>query len=219
MHSAAGVVVSNRGGFQSFPDVFRNDRDCNARDRRALRALHVVVSSAMDVLRANGCATIPEHGSPSAFDDDAEADDWRAGGLYQLDGWVNVNRATDRNVLHQHHPERWSGVYFVSAGDAPTCARSDEPRCGHLIFRGGPVKHRPGGEHEHANWSTHSFWSAPPVPGTLWIFAGTIPHGVMSSATGDALSRDAAEHAVHAAGARVSIAWNYSTARPVPCNG
>lgn len=230
LRSDAGVRVSNRGGYQSYHDVFLS---CAPSD--PMYTLHALASAAMDTLVTHGCATLPDSARCDEADEGSEwRPEWRPGGLYPIDGWVNVNRASDHNVLHQHHPQRWSAVYFVSAGSAPSSraeddhadyddgdgddlSDDDEDLSGHLIFRGGPVKHRPGGPRASAQWSTHSYFAVPPVPGTLWVFAGTIPHGVMArKAPGTSAAAERPEAPRQQP--RISIALNYSTARPVPCH-
>ena len=139
--------------------------------------------------------------------------------------WLNVNRPSDLNFLHVHEAGRWSGVYFVAAGEAP--APTAPPSAGHLLFRGGP---RRGGDIEEAETpASHTYFAVPPTPGTLWIFPGTVPHCVLPVRPGEgqeerraaqtgAAMPDGADASARppAAGARMSIAVNFDDRAPDP---
>jgi hypothetical protein len=126
----------------------------------------------------------PQHGAqtePQHLLDDQSAVPfawpWRTGRpplaepllLREACAWFNVNRASDSNLLHVHHPARWSAVYFVSAG--PVEGPRHAP-AGHLVFRGGrkPSSGRGG--------SSNTYFAVPPEPGCLWLFPGSMPHCV-----------------------------------------
>ena len=171
LNSDAGMRVSNRGGYQSYHDLFLwqgSSAGC--------RVLQTIVSAAMDILRSMSCANFVS--ADSCRDEDEPPWDevlWRPGSLYMIDAWVNVNRPEHHNVLHTHHAERWSAVYFVCQGEP---REQDDDCSGQLILRGGPAKmRRSGGKVE---WSSHTFLAVPPVPGTLWLFPGGIPHAVVT---------------------------------------
>ena len=90
MKSDASMRVSNRGGYQSFPNMFIAGSQENVEEhRRACRALHLVVSAAMDEMRAGAHASFP------GCSNDADAipgSSHRGLGLYPADAWINVNR-------------------------------------------------------------------------------------------------------------------------------
>ena len=223
IRSDASMRVSNRGGYQSYPNMFIAAAEAvEPEHRRACRALHLIVSAAMDELCACGCASFPgvvdDHPTRTSKSSKSLAEQRRQQ-LYPADAWINVNRPGHHNVLHQHHPERWSAVYFVNEGAATSNSCRDGQLgghdsmpsasgdySGHLIFRGGPSKVRPDGADAPAVWSSHSFFAVPPSPGNLWIFSGQIPHGVCQQRLAGLPGEDSP--------ARVSIALNYSTAKP-----
>lgn len=218
--SDAAYQLSNRGGFQSYPDIF--DANPNVSDddveelvgRSAARLLHGIASRAVDAI--NGC--------------DAPA---KLKGAY---GWLNINRPGHFNVLHTHPKNRWSAVYYVDSGDPQLMTRreltavSDEhdAACGsdvasHLIFRGGSTNGQ----------GSRSYLVLPPVPATLCLFPGSVPHCVMDSALragpevrserGGQASAGRPEGAVDETGMeiqrgrhRVSIAMNFRDAAPPP---
>ena len=141
--------------------------------------LHRIISAAVDEL-ANESAEPP----PLA--------DLHAGFA-----WINVNRQTDdKNLCHIHCPGRLSAVYFVSSGDFDAQVAAAGDLSSHLILRGGP-KSAPSD-------AMQTYLPIPPTPGTLWLFAGSVPHCVMPS-DADAPSLP-----------RVSVAVNLQAAAPPP---
>lgn len=156
--AAESVSRSNAGGYQS--DAFMLDADSEPSDTsRAARQMHAVLrmvqeaaSAAVGEIRGGG-ATSQRTGAMSGRTQLASA--------Y---AWVNVNRASDWNLIHIHEPTKLSAVYFVSPGGV---SPKDSPD-GHLIFRGGRATRA----------ASHSFLAVPPEPGTLYVFPGSLPHCV-----------------------------------------
>jgi hypothetical protein len=224
--SDAGVSKTNWGGFQSYPDLFERHEDATVHQAlEPCRQLHVIASHAMDEL------------GPEQYLDDLVRPN--VGELHPAYAWVNVNRSRDYNFMHVHETGRWSAVFFVSAGDTDPQSLQQPPggemTNGHLIFRGGRKRSR-GGE---ASGFSHTYMAVAPVPGSLWLFPGTIPHAVMDVMgrmldfeTGNGISavrshqppnkpcdRRDSEAQRHGA-ARISIAINYSeAAAPFPIVG
>lgn len=216
--SDAGYHLSNRGGYQSFPDVFdaralvaEGDSD-EARGRQHARLLHIIASRAIDEL--NGRT--------------------KPGKLQSATAWLNVNRPRCFNVLHTHPQKRWSAVYYVASGEpAPTRRETAAPSsaavrtsgcaedavAGHLVFRCGSTLRRPSDDeskaaaaaaHSPAHDSHHTYFAVPPIPGTLCLFPGSMPHCVMSAAdtgTGTGAMDPSTS-------SRISIAINFRDAAP-----
>eukprot|EP00966_Prymnesium_polylepis_P019009 438205-Prymnesium_polylepis.1 len=205
LNSHAGVFVSNRGGYQSFPDTLRQGGP-------GCSVLLAIMSAAMDVLRSMSCATF-DAADPCGCDGDEPpwaSQPWRPGGLYSVDAWANVNRSGHYNVLHQHGAEQWSAVYFVCEGLKNV---RDEDCSGRLVFRGGPAKMRRGGG--AVEWSSHTFLAVPPVPGMLWLFPGKIPHAVMPAPPVFHESEsNTMREASSAPCPRISVAANFWEAKP-----
>ena len=111
------------------------------------------------------------------------------------DAWVNVNRGNDLNFTDIHEPGLWSGVYFVQASGYGAGALH---LSGHLVFRGGRKPYKPT--------TSHTYMAVAPIPGTLWLFNGSIPHCVFSQA--EACSTASANLQ---APARISIAINFES--------
>jgi len=161
----------------------------------------------------------------------------RSNSLHSLTAWLNVNRGMDYNVMHTHPSRRWSGVYYVSQGDAPTASAATagaatagaatasqptdegvpttvkatgksaswegEGTRGHLVFRAGPVQRS---AEAAAPQASHSYFSVPPVPGTLLLFPGGLPHTVMGR-------RQSLRPAGGDDGATLDAKWLRATAR------
>lgn len=125
--------------------------------------------------------------------------------LHPACAWANVNRATDHNLLHVHHPQRWSAVYFVRAGGAD----DEPPPSGHLVFRGG--RQATSGR----TTCSHTYLAVPPIPGSLWLFPGAVPHCVFAfGATATAVRGDRPTSEL--LDARISVAINLDVALPPP---
>lgn len=218
--SDVGYQLSNRGGFQSYPDIFDPNPKVSDDDveelvgRSAARLLHGIASRAVDAI--NGCDT------PAKLK-----------GAY---GWLNINRPGHFNALHTHPKNRWSAVYYVDSGEPQLMTRREltaasdkhDAACGsdvasHLIFRGGST----------SGQGSRSYLALPPVPATLCLFPGSVPHCVMDSALragpevrserGQVSARRRADDAVDETGVdiqrgrhRVSIAMNFRDAAPPP---
>ena len=188
-----GVHKSNVGGYQSTADLFFMLGCDDAERLSTCRELHALVSAAVDELRgATGDSEAREEAPTATEEDDGDDADglpnllddesaepfgawpWRLGKpptsspllLHPACAWLNVNRRSDSNTVHIHHPQRWSAVYFVASGPG---ASSPPPPAGHLILRGG---------RQSKGSASHTYLAVPPTPGTLWFFGGSIPHCV-----------------------------------------
>ena len=136
--------------------------------------------------------------------------------------WLNVNKAADSNLMHVHHPDRFSAVYFVSHGGALLEGRR-RPE-GHLCFRGGARSSA------RRCRGSHTYFAVPPEPGTLWVFPGSMPHCVLpfGARSGDGGSQsagpcggkiqDGASSADDGLASRVSVAINLERACPRPAH-
>lgn len=176
--SEAGIRKTNVGGFQSAHHLFE---PVVADANVEVRRLHMVVSAAITEV------SDMEH----LYADAASRP--RAGEPHRAYAWLNCNRASDYNALHVHDRSRWSAVYFVSAGEYGPGGKPG----GQLILRGGGC-----------GSTTHSFLAVHPVPGTLWLFPGSVPHTVL----GAAHELQGIERASRGK-ARVSVAVNFVDAR------
>lgn len=103
-----------------------------------------------------------------------------------INGWANISKAGDHNMVHIHPESMWSGVYYLSCTDPV----SDRPLAGNLELRDPragcsmvPALGSPFGRVLHIK----------PEVGLLVLFPSWLPHGV---------------HPVAGAGERVSIAFN-----------
>lgn len=129
--------------------------------------------------------------------------------LHQAVAWCNVNYHEDSNSIHTHDQKRWSAVYFVSEGE-PNAPGFPSPLGGQLVFRCGPRSDvsSAGGASDANQRASHTYFAVHPVPGSLWMFPGSIPHLVLGSIVpaGGAKARSP----------RVSIAVNFVDAAPKP---
>jgi len=203
--SAAGVQLSNQGGFQSYHDLFTEQVGKKRKHSyRHCRKLHALFSAAMDQV----VGEIPR-GSSSH-------DGRPAHELHEAVAWCNVNSDEDSNSIHVHDRKRWSAVYFVSEGE-PNAPGFPNPLGGHLVFRCGPrsdvssagddashVEHH----HTHARRASQTYFAVHPVPGSFWIFPGSIPHLVLGSTLPAGVTK--------ALSRRISIAINCVDATPSP---
>ena len=213
-----GLDVSNVGGYHSNHDLF----DCSSADaigewtsegaerqgRGHCRMLHAVASVAVDELLAAGVVTL---------------DGGTSGEMHPAKAWVNVSRSGDYNVLHTHSAEKLSAVYYVDSGwgtsTASTADRhepgsedsqhntthgvtdpSEHSVDGCLVFRAGPPPTRTG--EAAVAGATHSYMAVHPLPGTLWLFPGHIPHAVMAMS---GIGNQAPDR-------RISVAMNFTNA-------
>ena len=198
------ATKSNVGGYQSAADVFDDAAAASsASSPPCVRALHAVFSRAVEQL-----------GLAEAYPVSASRPN--PGSLHALTGWLNVNRDADFNALHVHVPERWSAIYYVSAGaagESPDGAAAPTPD-GHLVFRAGVATSAaaaasepppPPSEDDDAALAAApcAHYAVRPVPGTLWLFPGAVPHAVLGCRPG-----------AHAAAPRVSLAANFRDAAP-----
>lgn len=76
---------------------------------------------------------------------------------------MNISRCGQFNLLHDHGSYTWSAVYYVAPGNIPT---DGGPHEGHILFRTAVVA------------GLCQYTSRPPVPGTLLVFPGWLPHCV-----------------------------------------
>ena len=216
--SLAGVLISNEGGFQSYPDLFdyadlldqlpgaaarqtttvvlnewgrAEFDDENVKGRRHCQELHSMASAAIDEL---GCLSIVSKNAGAVGTSSLMRP------LHKANAWLNVNRADDTNLMHVHNSCRWSGTYYVAAPPDST-----EKLDGRLIFRAG-CKRRADGQPSAAS---HSFMTVPPTPGSLWLFPGSIPHRVLGSTMvpGKYQKVEATERGMWAP--RISVAINF----------
>ena len=138
---AAGVQVSNRGGFQSGPTLFdAPEEHCDEKDEVGHlygQELHGLASRAINEI--DGVAV---NADGEFVNGDALA-------------WLNVNRASDVNLMHTHAANRWSGIYYADAGESPSAAAHVD---GRLLFRFGATQ-----------CATHSYIAIAPVAVSLWI--------------------------------------------------
>lgn len=171
--SDAGVVKTNRGGYQSYHDLFEDNapRACN--DLRELVSVALTEIVGLEHKTTGEC---------TSYEGDDACLMPAPGGLHGAYAWFNVNRGTNSNAVHQHDIDRWSAVYFVSDCE-PNAPGSPCPESSHMLFRCGP-KAMPSPFDGTASLSpcSHSYMSVAPLPGSLWIFPGSIPHAVVRRA-------------------------------------
>jgi len=216
--SNAGVVKTNKGGYQSYHDLFEDasPKACNELRDLVSVALTEIVALELDAL-----------GHCTTYSGDEACLRPAPGELHEAYAWLNVNRGTDSNAVHQHDVERWSAVYFVSDGE-PNAPGFPCPESGHMIFRCGPknppnqlpgpidlaqLPVQPSGPIDLAQLPplspfSHSYMSVAPLPGSLWIFPGSVPHAVMQTILPYGVTNP--EHA------RISIGINFSDAKSPP---
>jgi len=201
--SNAGVIKTNKGGYQSYHDLFEDSSP------KACRELRDLVSVALSEIVA---LEVDTTGQSSSYPGDEACLQPELGKLHASYAWLNVNRSSDWNSVHQHDVERWSAVYFVSDGE-PNAPGFPCPESGHMIFRCGP-KPLPaqlqGGIDTTASSSgvcSHSFMTVAPLPGSMWIFPGSVPHAVMHTVLPSGVNEPAP---------RISIGINFQDARSPP---
>jgi len=197
--SDAGVVKTNRGGYQSYHDLFEDNapRACN--DLRELVSVALTEIVGLEHKTTGEC---------TSYEGDDACLMPAPGGLHGAYAWFNVNRGTNSNAVHQHDIDRWSAVYFVSDCE-PNAPGSPCPESSHMLFRCGP-KAMPSPFDGTASLSpcSHSYMSVAPLPGSLWIFPGSIPHAVMQTV----LPHGVAEPEQP----RISIGINFADAKSPP---
>jgi len=216
--SNAGVVKSNKGGYQSYHDLFEKGSP------EAFNELHDLVSVALTEIVA---LELDALGHCTAFAGEEACLYPEMGELHKAYAWLNVNRGTDSNAVHQHDGERWSAVYFVSDGK-PNAPGFLCPESGHMIFRCGPktlpaqppapidLGQLPTQTSSRVDLSqlptlcpsSHSYMSVAPLPGSLWIFPGSVPHAVMQTLLPHGVTEPVQ--------ARISIGINFCDAMPPP---
>jgi hypothetical protein len=132
------------------------------------------------------------------------------GQLHPAVAWCNVNSDEDSNSIHVHDQKRWSAVYFVKEGE-PNAPGFPNPLGGQLIFRCGQKRNASsnGGDVLHAEpRASHTYFAVHPVPGSFWIFPGSIPHFVLGSTLPAGVAKTLSP--------RISIAVNFVDATPSP---
>ena len=220
-----GVRKSNVGGFQSKANLFAPHDDVKYdRELSSCRVLHGALTAAIEELRVASMEDARDDATPDVRSSSiesferplcegqplAESEDWleanRAAHAelmrdYQCVAWLNVNREEHSNKMHFHDPLRLSAVYFVSEGPSEPHGNPRAPD-GHLLFRGGKRL-------LSSAVPTHSFMAVPPVPGTLWVFPGAVPHCVMPY-------RAARRRSGKPSAPRVSFAFNLLEDAPPP---
>ena len=196
-----GKVVSNRGGYQSHPDLFERQQSnpAQAATRRfAVPGLPTVPTDVQDAVGLVHCHELHRIASEALeqlgrdrelTQPVSELGEQHRTRFLPATSWLNVNRAADVNMLHIHNKEKLSGTYYVTSGQRTEPQRPqpwlgggaaeagggscDADSC--LIFRTGAMPRADGG----ASDTTHTFMKVAPVPGELWLFPGSIPHMVM----------------------------------------
>jgi len=251
--SAAGVAVSNVGGFQSYPDLFDyNDlleqeaaskrgapgalrqaaRRGTAGGRFELNALGDAEFSQADVDGRRHChellriarVAIADLEMTSRQDEEPELPSKATSQIsHRANAWLNVSRAADFNVMHVHQADRWSGTFYVSGSPA-----SDQTLDGRLVFRTGPKPRAqaiagPGAVSGAASGvasgaaATHAYHCVPPVPGTLWLFPGSVPHRVLGM-LGACNQNNYVDVTRGMWAPRISIAFNFLDASMIPAS-
>ena len=209
----AGVSISNQGGYQSYPDLFdhadqlkhapsahasagwsgaREFEDADLQGRRWCHELHQIASVAVEDCEWEG--QLKDHG-------EGKLKDHGNGIPRAAHAWLNINRADDVNLMHLHNAERYSGTYYVSA--SPSSAQVDD---GRMLLRAGPKRRIDGASPP----ASHSYMTIPPVPGTFWLFPGSVPHRVLGM-LGAADTVASGTRGMWAP--RISIAMNFTDAR------
>lgn len=222
--SNASVVKTNKGGYQSYHDLFDDDDD-ETTTTNVCNELRDIVSVALTEIVALELALGRGHCTSYAGDEACLRPE--LGELHKAYAWLNVNRGTNSNAVHQHDVERWSAVYFVSDGE-PNAPGFPCPESGHMIFRCGPktLPAHAQGPIDLAELPTqpsraidlaqlpelcpcsHSYMSVAPLPGSLWIFPGSVPHAVMQTVLPNG--------GIEAEQARISIGINFCDAKSPP---
>ena len=140
----------------------------------------------------------------------------------EISGWLNVSAKDAHNKLHDHGSAMWSAVYFVDDGGGAEGAAAlptgwhefVDAASGRSYFSpdsgeardGQATWERPSAcagelllETQLKAWTSEfAYLPVRPVPGTMWIFPGYMPHAVLPRAT----SADGA--------LRISVACNVS---------
>jgi len=202
--SNAGVVKTNKGGYQSYHDLFEDGSP------KACRELRDLVNIALSEIVA---LEVDATGQSSSYPGDEACLHPGFGELHPSYAWLNVNRPSDWNTVHQHDVERWSAVYFVSDGE-PNAPGFPCPESGHMLFRCGPKPRPaqlPGGLDTPVPSSgacSHSYMSVAPLPGSMWIFPGSVPHAVMHTVLPSGVKEPEQP--------RISIGINFQDARSPP---
>jgi len=198
--SNAGVVKTNKGGYQSYHDLFEDGSPSACNELRDLVSLALTEIVTLELDALGNCTT---------YAGDEACLMPAPGGLHEAYAWFNVNRGSSSNVIHQHDVERWSAVYFVSDGE-PNAPGFTCPESGHMLFRCGPKKGPcdPIDGTAQPSPFSHSYMSVEPLPGSLWIFPGSVPHAVMQAVLPYGVSEPEQ--------ARISIGINFSDAMSPP---
>lgn len=147
-----GLVVSNRGGWHSVPDLA-------LRPDPAWRALSQIVvthvrAATENLAHARGLEVVPPFG-------------------LSLTAWAMVMRDGDYTIVHDHPEATWSSAYYLDAGDADPEAH---PESGVLSF----VDPRRGASPVVGLDLFPTSFSIRPRTGLLVIFPGYLQHFVHS---------------------------------------
>ena len=223
--SDAGVNKTNVGGFQSFHDLFEDapapvessddDGDGDGgggggddgEAKRDLLILRSAVSAALDEAIARTGLT-PAEGEAEegdAYPGEAAPHRPAAGEPHASYAWLNVNRSADSNFMHTHQVDLWSAVYYLNDGE-PNAPGFASPTSGHMVFRAGSRPVEEGGPRSVGDTPCRSYFAVPPLPGTLWIFPGSVPHTVMPTELPPGLPEPEIP--------RISIGVNFDRATP-----
>lgn len=216
--SAAGVLASNEGGYQSYPDLFDYSESLehlrtgapHGGPEPASETNEWNVASASDthgrhccheLLRVTSLAMDQIEGAQNSVADAAARPE--AASLHAANAWLNVNRGGDENIMHVHRHDRWSATYYVAASPS-----SPHKLDGCMLLRAG-AKQRPG----QAPLTSHTFMTVAPVPGTLWLFPGSVPHRVLGMTGSPGVDLTASDERSQW-GPRISVAINFLDAMP-----
>jgi uncharacterized protein (TIGR02466 family) len=161
-----GIARSNIGGWHSGLDFFSWDADCVREIKDRVEQMTIALTRATMVMQQ----------AKRTF-------------KYRLDGWANVSRDGAYNNVHNHPNCLWSGVYYVSSGQAdpgrPNNGKLEllDPRSGvNLIQVEGTI--------------FSGRYLVEPIPGLMIMFPSWLNHLV---------------HPFFGSGERISIAFNVLT--------
>ena len=196
-HEGQGVGVSNVNGFHTEEELFHPEATQPAEGSHLWYArLQDVIVEALRL--AHQCA--PEGDVASAATASPDAADML------ISGWLNVSGRGAFNTLHEHGECAVSAVYFVHDGQGED---GDSGGCGERQGAGSDAQ---GGDlllrtQLRAFTHEYGFLTVAPLPGTLLLFPGYMPHAVLPRRQ---FSDDAAMDG--AASLRISVACNVQCA-------
>lgn len=202
-HEGQGVGISNVNGFHTEEELFHPEGTQPAGTVEGGPALWYarLQDILVEALRlAHQCA---DDGTSAASPDAADM---------LISGWLNVSGRGAFNTLHEHGECAVSAVYFVDDGQCQA-EGGDEGGCGdHCGAGSGAQGGAQGGDlllrtQLRAFTHEYGFLAVAPLPGTLVLFPGYMPHAVLPR-------RQATDEAAMdgAASLRISVACNMQCA-------